>query len=531
MLYKEIFIYLAVIGMNFSASCSKIIPPSLSDEEGEIENPQNGNTPSTGIPFENMLGINGFDWEYTSSVNVIDEQKFQLIQPFTGFRQYLDWERIEEKEGYYRFSYDKIYERNKQHDIATLVCLQIVPTWFRSKYYPGEYNPADPYNSLRDYTPIPKGANKSDPASYTAMAKLGFQVAARYGKNTDIPRNLVKAVTWGDREDIKIGLGTLEYIECSNEPDKDWRGPNAQQSPEEYAAQLSAFYDGHMGTLGEGVGVKNADPDMKVVMAGIAFPNPEWVDKMIAWCKKNRVKDGDYSLCFDVINYHEYSSKRQGEWWGNPDLTVNHGMAPELTDVGNVATAFVNLSKEKVGSMEVWVTECGFDVNERSIQRALTIGNKTIFDTQADWILRTALLYGRKGIDRVFFYMLNDVDINIETQYASSGLAGNNKRRPALDFLLQARNLLGAYSYSETVHEDPLVDVYVMDEKKMYVLTVPDQTGREENYTLKLNSNVKEVNIHTPRKGADTMSSEKKSVNNGAIEVKVTETPLFVEVL
>src|SRR5690606_1634631 len=153
---------------------------------------------------------------------------------------------------------------------------------------------------------VPKGADKSDPASYIAMAKLGFQVAARYGRNSNVDRSLIKAVTWGDRPDVRAGLGSLEYIECGNEPDKDWSGPQAQQTPEEYAAQLSAFYDGHMGTLGAGIGVKQADPSMKVVMAGIASPDPTWVSRMVDWCKKNRVKDGNYTLCFDVINYHEY---------------------------------------------------------------------------------------------------------------------------------------------------------------------------------------------------------------------------------
>ncbi|GGG98239.1 hypothetical protein GCM10007415_37260 [Parapedobacter pyrenivorans] len=525
----KLSVFYIILGMNI-IGCSKNGAREDSIQGPDIERPSDvGNKPN-GIPFSNMLGVNGFDWEYTNNTNAFDDRKFELIKTFTGFRQYLDWDRIEEKEGFYRFSYDEIYKKNQENGITTLACLQIIPQWFREKYYAGEYNVSDRYNSLRDYTPVPKGADKSNPRSYIDMGKLGFQMAARYGNNPSIDPKLIKAVTWGDARDTKIGLGTLKYIECSNEPDKDWRGPEAQQTPEEYAAQLSAFYDGHMGTLGEGVGVKTADPSMNVVMAGIAFPDPKWVEKMIEWCKKNRVKDGQYTLCFDVINYHEYSAKRSGEYWNNPDLNANHGMAPELSNVGKVATNFRKVSEEKAGGLEVWVTECGFDVNERSIQRALPIKNKTTFDSQADWTLRTSLLYARKGIDRVFFYMLNDVNINSDIQYASSGLIEGNERRPSADFLLQAKNLIGEYVYSGTINDDPLVDIYTLGQNKIYVLTVPDQKGREEKYTLDL-PGIKGVKIHTPRKGHDSMLSADQALANGKLEVLVTETPTFVEVL
>ncbi|RQP15163.1 MAG: hypothetical protein EAS52_15965, partial [Parapedobacter sp.] len=62
------------------------------------------------------------------------------------------------------------------------------------------------------------------------------------------------------------------------------------------------------------------------------------------------------------------------------------------------------------------------------------------------------------------------------------------------------------------------------------VLTVPDQKGREEKYTLDL-PGIKGVKIHTPRKGYDSMLSADQAVVNGKLEVLVTETPTFVEVL
>lgn len=47
------------------------------------------------------------------------------------------------------------------------------------------------------------------------------------------------------------------------------QGRKGYHSPVEYAAALSAFYDGHKGAMGPGYGVKTADPTMKVAMGGL----------------------------------------------------------------------------------------------------------------------------------------------------------------------------------------------------------------------------------------------------------------------
>lgn len=509
----------------FSISClyckKKVTAPTVVQEENN-GNPKDedliGSDIAPGTLFKDMIGVNGFDWEYTkSNSSELDNNKIELIKTFNGLRQYLDWEKIEPKEGTFNLAhYDNIYKKNTELGITTLICLQIMPTWMRTSY--PEYKPTDPYGSLRDYTPVFYGKDKSSPASYKEMAKVAFQLAARYGQNTSVDKSLIKAPLY-EQANYKIGLNTLKYLECSNEPDKTWMGPNARQSPEQYAAQLSAFYDGHMGTLGKDVGAKTADPHIKIVMAGLADPNPEFVRRMIDWCKSNRVKNGTYTLCFDVINYHQYSNEN-----------MKKGKAPELTDVSKVADNFIKMSKESANGAEVWVTECGFDVNPASPQAAIAIGKKTTRDTQADWTLRTSLLYARKGIKKTFFFMLNDVNLEDQTQYSSSGLIENGKRRPASDYLLQAKKLMGDFAYQKTISVDPIVDLYTLNEKSMFVLTIPDQRGRVADYQLQVENSVKEVIVNRPQAGSDVMLSETKAVNNGLVSIAVSETPTFVQV-
>ena len=204
------------------------------------------------------------------------------------------------------------------------------------------------------------------------------------------------------------------------------------------------------------------------------------------------------------------------------------GIAPELSNDGSIANAFVKLANSLPNHPEIWLTETGYDINQESYQKAESIGKKTVLANQADWILRTSLLYIRYGIKRVFFYQLFDDHANGTTQYATSGLAEGIKRRPAADYILQTSKLMGDYNYIKTINEDPLVDQYQLENKTMYVLTIPDETGRTASYTLDLGKAAK-ANVYHLKIGADVMDKTQVNTVNGKLKIEVTETPVFVE--
>jgi hypothetical protein len=446
-------------------------------------------------------------------------------------RHYLNWNRVETTKGNYTFNptnnggwdEDIIYQRCKQDGILVLADLKNIPEWLQKTY------PASSRDD--DNAPVPYGQSLTDPASYADQARMAFQLAARYGCNKNIDKSLIKVDThkrWnGDiPNEPLIGMEVLKYIECGNERDRWWGGDETHQTAEQYAANMSAFYDGNMGKLGPGVGVKAADPNMQVVMGGLATADVKFVQRMIDWCRTNRgVKpDGSVNLCFDVINYHLYSNNGDVRKQKKPTT----GIAPELSITGEVANQFVKLANTLPGHPEVWVTETGYDINQESYQKAESIGLKTVLANQADWILRTSLLYTRYGVKRVFFYQLFDDHAGGTSQYATSGLAEGIKRRPAADYILQTTTLMGDYNYIKTINNDPLVDQYKLDNKTMYVLTIPDETNRKASYTLDLGTAAKAV-IHSLKIGADVMDSRQVNTKNGKVTLEVSETPVFVE--
>ena len=493
--------------------------------------------PGAPVPLKNMFGINGYEWNFLENPGNPNDRKhiyednMALIKTFSAVRHYLNWDRIESTKGDYTFNpafsgnwnYDVIYERCKQDGVLVLADLKNMPDWMVGTY------PASSRDN--ENAPAPYMKSLGDPASYTAQAQAAFQFAARYGYNKNINRSLIKVVTKKRYPDDvpnqpNVGMGLIKYLECGNERDRWWGADETHQNPEEYAANMSAFYDGNMGKLGPGVGVKTADPNMQVVMGGLASADIKYVQRMIDWCKKNRgyKKDGSINLCFDVINYHLYSN--DGDVRTHKRATT--GIAPELSNEGSIANDFVKLGNSMPQHPEVWLTEAGYDINPESYQKAEAIGKKTILENQADWILRTSLLYIRYGIKRVFYYQLFDDHAGGTTQYATSGLNEGIKRRPAADYILQTSKLMGDYGYIKTISKDPLVDQYQLGNKTMFVLTIPDETGRTANYTLDLGK-AKKANIYHLKIGADSMEKTQVNTTNGKVKIDVTETPAFVE--
>jgi endoglucanase len=492
--------------------------------------------PPKSVKMSQGFGVNAFEWDFEDSKNslIINEEQLKAMKSFTAIRHYMDWEKLETLEGSYTFNptgsggwnYDALYDRCKKEGITVLACLKTIPKWMQDTW------PEDQRDA--ENIPVKFGKSFSDPKSYLEQAKVAFQFVARYGSNKNVDVKLLSVNTkprWANDvvNEVKIGMNLIKYIECDNERDKWWKGPKAYSSGKVFAANLSAFYDGNKNTMGTGVGVKNADPNIHVVMGGLAKPDVAYLKEMIEWCRVNRGyrKDGSIDLCWDIINYHYYtgddSSPSGGEY--------GRGKAPELSNAQRIAKEFVAVSEQYAKNMPVWITETGYDVNQGSPLKAIPIRNKSAEVTQADWILRTVLLHLRNGVSRVFLYQTYDYNANLVGKFSSSGLLNQNRtRKPAADYLVQVNRLMGDYEFEKVVttpSDSVIVETYKLGGKRIFIATKPSENGSTMQYDLSL-PGVKRVIIYTPRAGSDSMSSETVQVLNGKAALTVTETPSFI---
>ena len=139
--------------------------------------------------------------------------------------------------------------------------------------------------------------------SYAQLGAYLFQYAARYGKSEVADAKL----TLASGQARLSGAGVLEGIEIRNEANGPWQGRRGFMTPVEQAAQLSAAFDGHEGTVGIDkaiVGIRNADPHMLVSMGGLSGATQVALDivtTMRLWFQHNR-KDGAFAA--DALNFH-----------------------------------------------------------------------------------------------------------------------------------------------------------------------------------------------------------------------------------
>lgn len=484
------------------------------------------------FPLRQYFGANAFEWNFEDPNNtlVVSTTMLTAMKSFTQVRHYMDWDKLESTPGKFTYdpihsggwNYDAIYKACQTNGMVVLADLKTQPSWMVATWPAGQQD--------SENVPVIYGKDFGDPNSYLEQAKIAFQFAARYGTNPDVNSSLLSvdlSIRWTNDPPnaVKKGLGLITYIECDNERDKWWKGPNAYQNCYQYAANLSAFYDGNKNTMGPGVGVKNADPNMQVVIGGLCSGDPAYIHGMVEWCKQHRgyKADGTVNLCWDIINYHFYASD------GVDGTNATTGVAPELGTTAKLAQGYLKMAHQYAYDQEVWVTESGYDLNTGSPQRAPAIGAKTAQLVEADWILRTSLLYARLGIARVFFYEAHDDNAANPMQYSSSGLINDDQsRRPAADFLYQTNKLFGTFKFVKTLNSDPIVDNYqTSDGNNMYMLVVPDQKGRTASYSLDMNG-ADSAYVYNPKVGSTDMTVNKVKLTDGKLTVNVTETPTFI---
>lgn len=276
--------------------------------------------------------------------------------------------------------------------------------------------------------PLQPGDNPIAPNSYTAHADYLYQFAARYGEMThpDSDLKLSKKLLGNPPTSQSRVSGThrIKYIENWNEPDKWWvdvnkQGKEVQFSPFEMAAMCSADFDGDENRMGNKVGIKNADPNSKLVMGGLAALNLDYIKSMKVWSDAHRTITKKFPA--DVLNFHHYSTNGSGLFYRD----ATEGISPEADKLKDKLEEIVAYRDAELPGLEIWLTEFGYDTDPQSPRKAPAIGSCDAYETQARWMLRSYLAMAAARIDRAYWYMMEDVvseGDNSRWQYNTCGL-------------------------------------------------------------------------------------------------------------
>ena len=307
---------------------------------------------------------------------------------------------------------------NRYSDLVILPCLQ----WNEGS------NPARLYDRINNKlsAEIASEADKFKPETYAAYADMAYQYAARYGSSRmGYLLDNVRAHSMGTP---KVGLNCLQWIELGNEPNgEDQNGA----TPYQLAALTSAAYDGHQRTILADVfnpdsfdyflGGKNADPDFKFAMAGLAGIGSNYITSMVYWMKANRT---DGCIAMDAFNVHTYF----GKYFTLNGQQICVGVSPEEYGLIDAMATLVEFRDKYYPNVEVWITEFGWDTNQsyETMTSAHAYGEYSGREIQAMWLARAYLALAAAGVDKATMYMVEDMADDRFTygKYGTCGVYG-----------------------------------------------------------------------------------------------------------
>lgn len=477
--------------------------------------------PSDTITMDYFIGANGFiddPIDKLSAVQLIREYHNWNWDEGDGAPDYPGFpnNQIRFAPSYPGWSFDDYYTALKKQNIIIIPCIQGSVNWLHTQHE------AKPIDQL--------GLNTADPYSYHAKAHFMYQLAARYGSKKCPDSTLSLAP---DQNRVS-GLGLIKYIEDWNEQDKNWEGPNAEFSPEEYAAMASANYDGHVNTMNrfnKNYGIKNADPSIKHVMGGLASLNLNYIKRMKKWFEQHR---SDKIFATDVLNFHIYAFKDGKSWQGG-----GPAISPEDAKFKEKLIPIVKYRNEQLPKKEIWVSEFGWDTNPASPLSPPSIGTMDIEEVQGIWLVRAFLAFASAGVDRAQMYMMRDVDPNSETWFASSGLIkqkGDFTPKKSWFYIAALKNILAHTRYiGEQKSSHPHILIYkfknIHSTKGVYVVWAKtSQDYKISDFPLKISKNASHATQTVLSTTSVTGITQSLEINNQEVRVNVSEKPIFISV-
>lgn len=422
--------------------------------------------------------------------------------------------------------------------------------------------PLDPGLNIRDMS------KTTDPQSYKFMARFCALVAGKLGSNTAAPLEYMSAWDSGETT-VGVGLGYVEYFEFGNEVDRNWEGVDAFRAPQELAAELSAYYDGHKNTMGPFMGLKAGDPNAKLLTPGLIGVNISYMWEMMRWWDLHR-GIGDYPI--DVINFHHYN-----QYTDAPDTPVYstvpaYGLPPEFGDQIRQTSGMVGFKSTEAQRMEVWCTEIGYGEQNGGVTSPRDATKELRGIHKGVWLVRTQLICIYVGLDVTcqFWYAgdtvnVDDLNPNVITREAfytcgyMDGIANfaDRHRKPLIAYwyMNAFRNDMLGYTYSHTVVKAGVAQISEIDivqtlNPSLWVMAFTHTDGRkclvawmgtdqwvQDNITFRVpnsSSTVKSLNyvgqhIRKTENGLEVNTTPTITGSGKTISLLITEVPTIIE--
>jgi serine/threonine-protein kinase ATR len=298
-------------------------------------------------------------------------------------------------------------------------------------------------------------------------------------------------------------------------------GTNALVESVEIGNEPGKFSDADYRTLFENMarGLKAGDPRVRVVTGAMT------TGKSHDYAKSVECIAGLEKL-YDVLNVHSYA---QLEGW--PTWRRSYPEDARLKDYLPDITRLCKWRDEHAPGKDVWLTEFGYDASTRAPDP------KTEFkqwvgvtdEKQAQWTVRSWLVFATLPIQRAYLYFFNDNDA--PQIHGSSGLTRNFQPKPAFYAAAHLQRTLGDYRFSQVLIDRPgEVELYEFNhatdiKRKIWVAWSPTGSGRTANFDLPAFDGVIEKAERMPLLAGEKVLIEIPPTTR---QIAIGESPVFL---
>jgi hypothetical protein len=179
-----------------------------------------------------------------------------------------------------------------------------------------------------------------------------------------------------------------------------------------------------------------------------------------ATCNLTTGKSGDYEksvACIekhpdlvDVLTIHSYAQLTGWPTWKR-SFPEDPALPKYLKDVADLCS----WRDRHMPGKPVWITEFGYDSTTQPQEKSGDFAKwEGVNDEQqAQWLVRSLLVFSAMPVDRAYIYFFNDDDK--ASLHASSGLTRHFKPKPSFHAVSHLRKTLGDFRFQRIVSNEP----------------------------------------------------------------------------
>lgn len=190
-------------------------------------------------------------------------------------------------------------------------------------------------------------------------------------------------------------------------------------------------------------GLRAGDPQLKIATCNLTTGKSGKYDKSVSCVEK-------FTDLFDVLNVHSYA---QLEGW--PTWKRSFPEDPKLSKYLQDVDALCKWRDAHAPGKPVWLTEFGYDSStvppEPKGDFAKWVG--VTDEQQAQWLVRSLLVFSATPVDRAYIYFFNDNDT--PQVHGSSGITRHFQPKPSYYALSHLQLALGEYRFRRIVSNVP----------------------------------------------------------------------------